>query len=127
MSLIFDVLILVTFFFFTENVALNKPAFQQYPYNGGGEQFGASNGVDGRKSDLSNVGGQCVLSANGKQTALWWVNLTSIYNIYNITIYYRTDNVPWRTYMFDSVRNENNIGFHKIFVNYNLFKVTIIF
>lgn len=112
------------FFFFKVNVALNKPAYQQYPYDGG-DLYDASNGVDGLKTNLSNFGGQCVLSANNKYTAIWRVDLTSIYNIYNITIYYRTDNVPWRTYMFDSVRNENSVlilnCFDRIFENSNLF------
>lgn len=54
----------------------------------------ASNAVDGQKSDLSRNGGQCVVSAN-KETATWWVNLTSVHSIQNITIYYMTDNKPW--------------------------------
>uniref|UniRef100_A0A8W8P3B8 Fucolectin tachylectin-4 pentraxin-1 domain-containing protein n=1 Tax=Magallana gigas TaxID=29159 RepID=A0A8W8P3B8_MAGGI len=86
---------LVTLSHAYENVALNKPAYQLHPYNTE-EQYDASNGVDGLKTNFSNFGGQCVLSANNKYTATWWVNLTSIYNIYNITIFYRTDNVPWQ-------------------------------
>lgn len=82
---------------FTVNVALNKPAYQQNAYLGGGDdKFDASNAVDGRKSDLSWDGCQCVLSADFKHTATWWVDLTSIFSIHYITIYYRTDNVAWR-------------------------------
>lgn len=81
------------------NIALNKPAHQLNQYNPGDDKFDASNAVDGKKSDLSSAGGQCVISANYKQTATWWVNLTSILSIHNITIYYRTDNVTWGMYI----------------------------
>lgn len=81
------------------NIALNKPAHQLNQYNPGDDKFDASNAVDGKKSDLSSAGGQCVISANNKQTATWWVNLTSILSIHNITIYYRTDNVTWGMYI----------------------------
>nr|XP_034320243.1 receptor-type tyrosine-protein phosphatase zeta-like [Crassostrea gigas] len=79
------------------NVALNKPAYQQFPYiskNGTDDKFHASNAVDGRKSDLSWDGGQCSFS-NGNQTATWWVNLTSVHSIHHITIYFMTDNRTW--------------------------------
>uniref|UniRef100_K1PG89 Uncharacterized protein n=1 Tax=Magallana gigas TaxID=29159 RepID=K1PG89_MAGGI len=74
------------------NVALNKPAFLQYPLSH--DLYDASNAVDGRKSDLSNWGGQCSVSW-GEQTAIWWVNLTTIHSIHHITIYFRTNNKPW--------------------------------
>nr|XP_034322663.1 matrilin-2 [Crassostrea gigas] len=73
------------------NVALNKPTYLQDPYRPGDDRRDASNAVDGRKSDLSRDGGQCAVSYLG-QTATWWVNLTTIHSIYNITIYFRTDN-----------------------------------
>lgn len=74
------------------NIALHKPAFQQYPFIEGEASYDANRAVDGLKSDLSWSGGQCVLSS-GRHTATWWVNLTSILSIHHITIYYRTDNV----------------------------------
>ncbi|XP_052694239.1 uncharacterized protein LOC128172487 [Crassostrea angulata] len=76
------------------NVALNKPAYQQNPLNPNDSTGDASNAVDGQKSNLSRKGGQCVVSTN-EETATWWVNLTSIHNIQNITIYYMTGNKPW--------------------------------
>lgn len=79
------------------NIALNKPAFQQFPYiskNGTDDKFHARNAVDGRRSDLRWDGGQCSFS-NGDQTATWWVNLTSVHSIYHITIYFMTDNIAW--------------------------------
>ena len=75
----------------TVNVALNKPAYQQYPSIPGDDRFDASNAVDGRKSDLSFNGGECSVS-RAEQTTTWWVNLTTIHSIHHITIYFRTDN-----------------------------------
>nr|XP_034318705.1 integrin beta-like protein 1 isoform X5 [Crassostrea gigas] len=57
-------------FIFTVNVALNKPAYIQYPlswYTWGAESY-------------------------SRQTATLWVDLTTIHNIHNITIYFRTNN-----------------------------------
>nr|XP_034319395.1 uncharacterized protein LOC105348579 isoform X7 [Crassostrea gigas] len=76
-----------------ENLALNKPAHEEYPYNVGDTD--ASNAVDGLKTDLNGIGGQCSLSAADKRTSTWWVNLNSTRSIHDIRIYYRTDNVPW--------------------------------
>lgn len=75
----------------TDNVALHKPAYHQYPYTPDNERYDASNAVDERKSDLRWDGGQCAVSLY-KQTATWWVNLTSIHSIHHIIIYFRTDN-----------------------------------
>lgn len=74
----------------TDNVALNKPAYNQYPYIPD-NRFDAINAVDGRKFDLKWDGGQCAVSLY-QQTAIWWVNLSSIHSIHHITIYFRTDN-----------------------------------
>uniref|UniRef100_K1QN53 Uncharacterized protein n=1 Tax=Magallana gigas TaxID=29159 RepID=K1QN53_MAGGI len=58
------------------------------------DTWDASNAVDGRKSDLSSSGGQCAISYV-KQTATWWVNLTTIHSIHHITIFFLTNNKPW--------------------------------
>lgn len=76
------------------NVALNKPAYQQHPFYQNDNLGDASNAVDGKRSDLTRNGGQCVVSA-GRETATWWVNLTSTHSIQNISIYFMTDNKPW--------------------------------
>ncbi|XP_052694204.1 uncharacterized protein LOC128172448 [Crassostrea angulata] len=81
------------------NVALNKPTYQQYPLRPGDDRYDASNAVDGYKSDLSFGGGQCSVSKYSKKTATWWVNLSSIHSIHQITFYFRTNNdeyVVWR-------------------------------
>lgn len=79
---------------FAVNVALYKPAYQKHPAYPGYDEYDASNAVDGLRSDLRWDGGQCVVS-RGSDTATWWVNLTTIYSIHHITIYYRTDNSKW--------------------------------
>lgn len=86
---------IVDFFFFTENVALHKPAYQTNPYRKDNDSFDASNAVDGLKSNLAWSGGQCAVSALEKETATLWVDLGSIYSIHHITLYYRTDNTDW--------------------------------
>lgn len=86
----------------TVNVALNKPAYQLNPYQKG-DTYDASNAVDGLKSNLRFDEGQCVVSENGHRIATWWVNLTSILSIHDITIYYRTDNVACEQVFFFSI------------------------
>ena len=85
-----------TFLFFLDNLAFSKPTYQQYRYKGLPETItGASNAVDGLRSNLSVFAGQCVISEDGVFNATWWVNLTSIFSIHHITIYYRTGNKKW--------------------------------
>lgn len=81
-----------SFCLLTVNVALNKPAYHQYPYKPDYDQYNAIKAVDGRKSDLSWEGGQCAVSEYGTQTATWWVNLISIHSIHHIIIYFLTKN-----------------------------------
>jgi hypothetical protein len=80
---------------FPENIALNKPAWQRSQFKPGDSRFHASNAVDGRKSDLVYLGGQCAISDNSQRTATWRVDLGDILSIRHITIYFRTDNNPW--------------------------------
>ena len=82
--------------FLSENIALNKPAYQEKPHTALPEALAqARNAVDGLKSNLDAWGGQCVISQNDLKTATWGVNLTSILSIHHMRIYYRTGNVPW--------------------------------
>ncbi|XP_065926559.1 uncharacterized protein [Magallana gigas] len=75
------------------NLALRKPAYQENIYRHA--NVSAGNAVDGRKSNLNGLGGECSISAEKQPTATWWVNLESIYSIHNIRIYYRTENLAW--------------------------------
>lgn len=88
-------LLTICIYSLTVNVALNKPAYQQYQWNPGDSRSDARNGVDGHKSKRTLAGGQCVVSADNQQTATWRVNLTSVHSIHHITIYYRTGGVKW--------------------------------
>lgn len=90
--------------FFADNIALNKQAYQQNQFLAGNNKYDASNAVDGLKSDLTNNGGQCAISA-AKQTTTWWVNLTAIHSIHHITIYFMTNNIQWGKYSFLYVSN----------------------
>lgn len=72
----------------TVNVALNKPAYEQYAVVPGGDRFDASKVVDGRKSDLT--GSECAGSVYSP-TAAWWVNLNRIHSIHHVTIYFVTE------------------------------------
>lgn len=79
-----------------ENLALFKPAHQDYPYKGSHvEKVNANDAVDGIKLNLSDPEDHCVLSDERKQNATWWVNLTSISSIHHITTYYMTGTKKW--------------------------------
>lgn len=82
----------------TENIALWKETYQQYPLNNNPYYYDSSNAVDGLKSDLSSSGGQCVYSSD-QNTATWWVNLLGIASIHHVTIYFLTGNYPWGMYL----------------------------
>ena len=79
---------------YTENMALNKEAWGDQPWRDANKGWGADKAVDGRYTDRSAAGGQCVISENGRQTATWGVDLGGVVRISHIDIYYRTDNIP---------------------------------
>lgn len=72
-------------------MALHKYVFENNPWRGR-ENWRGENAVDGRYTNSSAAGGQCVISENNKETAEWGVDLGSVVSISHIDIYYRTDN-----------------------------------
>lgn len=78
-----------------ENIALNKPAWQEYPRYPSYELFGADRAVDGDKSDLDVYSGLCTLSGYGYLTAEWRVDLGGLLSIHHIFVQYATNNVVW--------------------------------
>ncbi|XP_061190386.1 receptor-type tyrosine-protein phosphatase T-like [Saccostrea echinata] len=77
-----------------ENLALNKPAWQQNNWPDKPVAWGAAKAVDGLYSDRRAGGGQCTISGPSQRTAEWRVDLESVVSISHINIYYRTDGVP---------------------------------
>ena len=76
-----------------ENIALKKPTWQQYPFSS--FHSGSDLAVDGRKTNLTYSGGECVLSANFKSTTEWRVDLRKVSLIQYIVIHFRTDGLKW--------------------------------
>lgn len=78
----------------SENLALGKPVWEQYPWPGT-EHYGSQNAVDGLYSNRRAPGGQCTISADEKLTATLRVDLGSVASISHINIYYRTGNLKY--------------------------------
>nr|XP_022304108.1 neurogenic locus notch homolog protein 2-like [Crassostrea virginica] len=74
-----------------ENLALGKPVWEDQHWRGR-EDWRGNKAVDGRYTDRSAHGGQCVVSDNFARTATWRVDLGGVVSISHIDIYYRTDN-----------------------------------
>lgn len=99
---------------YTVNIALNKQAYQQYLFDSWNNVFNARNAVDGQKSNLTWQAGQCAISANHRQTATWWVNLTSIHSIHHITIYFKTNNRFGKVTVITYLGNDSLCGIIKL-------------
>lgn len=101
--LVFSILCFNQYHFFAEfldNIALRKSAWQLHPYQNVKfkEYTNASKAVDGLKSNLSFTALQCTYSEDLQNIASWRVDLGAVLGIHHITIYYRTDGVPWGRY-----------------------------
>lgn len=83
-------------FFFPANIALNKTTYMSSTFS---NLTSSNKAVDGQKTNLSFIEGQCAISSNGYKTAEWRVDLENLCSITYITIYYRTENLPWGNQM----------------------------
>lgn len=83
---------MLVFFFRVENLAFEKPVWEQYPWSDKNIDYGSENAVDGLYSDRGASGGQCTISDGMKSTATLRVDLGEVASISYINIYYRTDN-----------------------------------
>lgn len=99
-------------------MALHKNVFESNPWRGI-ENWRGENAVDGRYTDRSAAGGQCVISENNKKTAEWRVDLGSVVSISHINIYYRTDNRQ-------SIRHFMTYRFSDHFLNHMFKKIVLI-
>lgn len=87
-----------------ENVALNKPTWQEHPWPDLTRDFGSENAVDGLYSDRG-TGGQSNLNDDGHYTSEWRVDIGRVFSISYINIYYRTDNQSMvYTYFLNKMR-----------------------
>lgn len=77
---------------YSENLALGKRTWEQNPWPNFDQGYGTANAVDGSYDNREAKGKQCTVSADGKLTAEWRVDLGNLVSISFITIYYRTDN-----------------------------------
>ena len=68
--------------------------WEDHPWPNIWENWRAVNAVDGRYTDRSAAGGQCVITENDHTSATWRVDLGGVVSISHIDIYYRTDNLP---------------------------------
>ena len=79
-------------------MALEKDVREDRPWKGK-ENWRGDKAVDGRYTNRSAMGSQCVISENFAKTATWWVDLGDVVSISHIDIYYRTDNFPRMFYI----------------------------
>ena len=97
---------MIDLFFFLENLALRKIAWQQYPY--GNNVLNAFLAIDGRKTNISVWGEECVASRYGK-TAEWRVDLKGVLIIHHIVIQYVQYNVVWGMHAMSFLFNIKSI------------------
>ena len=79
------------FFFLSENLALHQPSIQSSIYEGNFQ----GRAVDGRMSNLSAHGGQCVVTSDYLFHAYVYTDLRGFRSIERIVIYFMTGNQIW--------------------------------
>ena len=78
-----------------ENVAFNKSTWLQHPFDN--VNYSALRAVDGQKSNLHMLGGECAASSYGYNTTEWRVDLGDVLYIHHIVIQYANQNFGWGT------------------------------
>ena len=68
-------------------------AWQAHTY--GDSKYAADRAVDGRTSDLSLWGGECVVSNSTFDSSEWRVDLGNVLGMHHVNILYVTNNDPW--------------------------------
>lgn len=84
--------ICVLIFSFLENLALHR---NTYVTNRFSDLSNERTVVDGRKSDLSYHGGQCLCTKDQHSYVMWRVDLGYIRSIERVVIYSRNEYIPW--------------------------------
>lgn len=79
----------VTYFIYTENLALHQPTWEQNPWPDKTRDYGSENAVDGMYDNRGEHGGQCTISDVDKFIATWRVDLGRVVSISHVDIYYR--------------------------------------
>lgn len=93
MNKIVEILSIDWTWIWTENLAVNKRAWQANPSPTYGDAHGA---VDGSTSDLTLLGGKCAVSKiQGYKTAEWRVDLGDVFSIHHVLIQYMTESQIW--------------------------------
>lgn len=82
-------------------MAYRKDVFELHPWPTTDKDYDSQNAVDGLYTNRSAAGGQCSISADNYTQALWRVNLGAVVSISYITIYFRTENKPSKSYPFN--------------------------
>ena len=93
---------LLLFFCFTENLALNKPTWQNSTL---WSITGADRAVDGQYTDLRGWAGHCAASDLEQSTAEWRVDLGVVKNIHHVFLQYATDNTVWGTLSYNLINS----------------------
>ena len=99
-------------------MALHKTAWQNNPYLN--DELSASLAVDGKKSKLSQWGGECVASNNAR-TAEWRVDLNGVLSIHQIVIQYAQNKPVSGIYFYALYSVKLSVSF----VNHSLFSIVI--
>ena len=93
---------LLLFICFTENLALNKPTWQNSTF---WPHTGSDRAVDGQYTDHRWLAGQCAVSDLGLRTVEWRGGLGGGKNIHHVFLQFATDNNVWGTLSYNLIHS----------------------